>query len=844
MISSESNRETITALRNRFRAQNLTRPLRIRRYDEGDELSYDIRGVFPDTRARAKVAVERFVGGGYAGQVYRVRLIDIQAPEGGIPGLTAGGIYAMKILVPPSGFARLFRRFIYWLAFQGPFSAQVNPEAARAGALWQKLIRRAAARRLGTEKAVVDILATFVDDRLGSCGEISEWIDGRMWRFESDDDLDARRRWKVGQPGHGIGSPEYRAKKSFMARLVALMHDMGAHELARQYEWMTWKSQPNALKRRSSDSDPEAGNTAVDFRAGLALLPFLPMCPADFPLIARGIARGSLVQFDRGDITRLREYARIHAGDFEGMRPALDELERLDAAYRESLPDITHHHVRLLHDGGLWKSVLAASVRAWKITGKIDERTARRLSSRPGPTLPFYLLGGLPLLGGWLRKLFGHREYRRHIGAMLTSPAYFLRAGRARIAEAQIRWLRAGRVTPERALRISRSTLRYFAHLPLSLLPPGLHRFLSDRRSFVRSLDSIFVRPLRLYFRTAEREQWLRDMVSRGRENGMLDESEADKINSRIKEPFIQKYLKSLAVHICTVPVTQIVSVLVAVIYVRMHPELSWQEASVHAGLILGLFQVTPISPGSLVRGLYVTGLVLREKNFRDYNIAFFLSFFKYIGYLAFPIQMAYRYPDLARFMAGHWATEAVHMVPIFGERGALLEHGVFDLFYNFPLTIRRRMRRRRELREGISARFFHVPLLVLGGGFLLALIDRGYYMMTGAAPTLGRVWGMAIWIPLLAGALTAAGSGGSSLPRRIVFGVLEGAALGILYAAVNTWLAPVSAGLPHAALLGTAATKAMWNAFLFILLSLLGVLLFETRPLGRKSRSSSPARP
>ena len=98
----------------------------------------------------------------------------------------------------------------------------------------------------------------------------------------------------------------------------------------------------------------------------------------------------------------------------------------------------------------------------------------------------------------------------------------------------------------------------------------------------------------------------------------MLTEEEATHITSQLQEPFIQKYLKSLAVHVCTAPVTQIVSVIVAIIYVRMHPELSWQEATVAAGLILGLFQVIPISPGSLARGLYVTFLVLRERNFKD----------------------------------------------------------------------------------------------------------------------------------------------------------------------------------------------------------------------------------
>ena len=136
---------------------------------------------------------------------------------------------------------------------------------------------------------------------------------------------------------------------------------------------------------------------------------------------------------------------------------------------------------------------------------------------------------------------------------------------------------------------------------------------------------------------------------------------------------------------------------------------------------IVALFQVIPISPGSLCRGIYVVGLVIKERNFKDYNVAVFLAFFKYIGYLAFPIQMTYRYPALARFMAGHWATEIVHIVPVFGERGALLEHWVFCLFYNWPLTIRRRMTRRAQIRSAYPVRYWHAVGCVIAAAAAFA---------------------------------------------------------------------------------------------------------------------------
>ena len=220
--------------------------------------------------------------------------------RGGPSGLEPGRPYALKILIPASGLRRRIRNLFYGIGFQAPFSLQSVAAAGRSQALWQKFIRRAAKIELGDEAAVVDIHGTFLDPRLGSFGEISEWVDGRMWRLEVDDDLDARRRARPDDPATRAGSPEYLTKRDFMDRLVRLLNEIGAEELARQYEWWSLKSQPNAMKRTSSDPDPRAGLVAVDFRAGMTLLPFLPECPADFKLIVRGIGAGPACPIRQG----------------------------------------------------------------------------------------------------------------------------------------------------------------------------------------------------------------------------------------------------------------------------------------------------------------------------------------------------------------------------------------------------------------------------------------------------------------------------------------------------------------------------------------------------------------
>ena len=188
---------------------------------------------------------------------------------------------------------------------------------------------------------------------------------GRTWRLEVDDRLDLLGRWRSGKkvdPGQ-LGSPEYRAKKRFMTGFVDLLGELGAPEFARQYEWSTCKSQPNCLKRTETDDDPASGLVAVDFRAGLALLPLLPMSPGDFKLILKGLTRGSLVQFDRGDIGRLERFVRSHESEFADMPGLLDELKAAERQYRNSIVDVTHNHLRLLYSRELWSTILDSARR-------------------------------------------------------------------------------------------------------------------------------------------------------------------------------------------------------------------------------------------------------------------------------------------------------------------------------------------------------------------------------------------------------------------------------------------------------------------------------------------------
>jgi hypothetical protein len=348
---------------------------------------------------------------------------------------------------------------------------------------------------------------------------------------------------------------------------------------------------------------------------------------------------------------------------------------------------------------------------------------------------------------------------------------------------------------------------------------------MTDRQYAKERLDYLFIRPIRLYFNPKLREQWLRDMVKEGCEKNILNMEDSGIILNQIKEPFIQKYLKSLAVHVCTLPVTQVVSVLLATGYIMMHPEMSRAQAwGVGIGII-ALFQVVPISPGSLVRGLYVVYLVIKERNFKDYNIAVFLGFFKYVGYLAFPIQMAYRYPVLARFMAGHWANESVHIVPVFGESGALLEHWVFCLFYNWPLTIRRRVLKRLEKRAALPKRFWHVGICVIVAAGIFGLTEYIFLKQVGEVPGLKDIGWLCVLVSVSCGAVVTIGCGGASLWERIVGAVVWGCLTGGFYTTLSATLV-MDNGLSAAAM----AADSIWRMFVFSIFAIIGVIITELK--------------
>ena len=87
------------SLEKEFQDCQLHRPMVTDRYDEGDKLSYDAISISGKESGHIDLEIEKFVGGGFAGQVYKVKISDIIGDQ--IEGLSVGSFYALKILIPP-----------------------------------------------------------------------------------------------------------------------------------------------------------------------------------------------------------------------------------------------------------------------------------------------------------------------------------------------------------------------------------------------------------------------------------------------------------------------------------------------------------------------------------------------------------------------------------------------------------------------------------------------------------------------------------------------------------------------------------------------------------------------
>jgi len=145
-------------------------------------------------------------------------------------------------------------------------------------------------------------------------------------------------------------------------------------------------------------------------------------------------------------------------------------------------------------------------------------------------------------------------------------------------------------------------------------------------------------------------------------------------------------------------------------------------------------------------------------------------------------------------------------------------------------------MRIREEIRSTMEERYWHICVCALVASGLLGLADITYLMGAGALPSLKEIWWLALIVPLLCGSAVTIWAGGAPLSRRIAGALVCGGCVGLLYTAISGFL-----GYGALTGIGKLAVDCVWRMFLFMILSVFGVILTEAQLPEANNKGSLP---
>jgi hypothetical protein len=137
------------------------------------------------------------------------------------------------------------------------------------------------------------------------------------------------------------------------------------------------------------------------------------------------------------------------------------------------------------------------------------------------------------------------------------------------------------------------------------------------------------------------------------------------------------------------------------------------------------------------------------------------------------------------------------------------LEHWVYCLFYNWPLTIRRRIARRAEVRSAYPVRYWHAVGCVIAAVAAFAFVYHSYLEEYWKLPQLRAkeiLW-LVILAPVICGVAVTLGAGGAVLWKRIIGAAISGAAIGVFSTIAAAMLDNGAAAFSTLAVLGSMHT-------------------------------------
>lgn len=647
-----------------------------RHYVSGETICAELKDLDGQAKGLFCFAIERYVGSGFAGQVYQARPQSLEWDE-------SHPWVALKVLRPRPRWKELFRDTLFRLSFQSPFAPRIREPALRAGLIWQALLRLAANTTLNQADLIPQPLGYYWDADLLSFVEVQEWVEGRVVRYQFDEDL--LLRW-LGWP-RACPSNEMQRKKAVMAQLVDLCHRLGAIGLARQYEWYTLVSQANVLVRRNRADEKQSEFIAVDWRPGLAVPFFLPLSPVHARLIWDGLWQGQWVHFDEVALDRLETYGQTQNEVMAPLQPLIARLKADEVQYRAGLLSLWPTRPRSATNYPL---VQAATLDEWQKRDLISPAQAVVWQKRRGCFWFYFWLEFVPVVGQLLVRWLGNEQVRTHWRQFLTQPDYRQKVYRVYRARALLRWVDDGRVPLAHAAALRQSLPRYWLEaLSLGWWPRGAHRLVVDAAARRQWLITHLIMPARYIFWSKHRIAWLIALIQHESEQGLFPPEKTSRLLEQMAAPRMAEFSRDL---VLTVALEFWAKLFYALLAVYGATEANWLP------FVLAL--LGPISPSGVVRVAYLLGQVGYDLPHiigqRDGRLllarlsGLCVAPWRVLGNFCVPLEIAIYYPEMALCLSSYLVTQLAKPIPVLGGRGSLLEYSLFMWVSNLPVALQR----------------------------------------------------------------------------------------------------------------------------------------------------------
>lgn len=643
----------------------------------------------PDGSGLGKKAfvIREYAGSGFAGQVYRARL------EGEITGRMHSEkdqFVALKVLKPRNRWKRVFRDALFGVCFQTSYAARLREPAVRVGLLWQSLLYHGANLTYRAGEALIQPLGYFWDSGLASFVEVHPWITGRQARYAPDESL-------AGVQG---STTEMTRQKLFMDFLVRLCAEAGAIGLGRQYAWDTMVSQANVLVR-AAPRPAESEFVGVDWRQGLAVPFFMPLSPGHLKIILRGLRRGEWVYFDAVDLPRLEAFSRRLRAGCSVCEDLSAHILKQDEKYRSGLADLWRRGPAFFGDRTVRRAVELAAVEDWRRLGRVSPGMCERLMGNDRLRRWFWYLGFLPVLGAGLQHWLGNENYRRHVGQYLFDGGYRRAVWKRQKVLNLVGWFEDGRMSETRLGKLAISNWRYTLEwLFLSWLPARVHILMTDREAQRVLLFSLMVHPVLLMFDQTYRQTWLVQTVQKQAEDGRVGESERMQALEQVSQVQVTGFGRDAGF-------TVALEILAKPFYALL----------IAYGLTSGNFwpfalaAFGPVPPSGLARFLYASIKllwnlpgILRARDWKFFwalGLGLVVAPWRFLGNLFAPLELFSYAPQLSQILADSFVARLVHLVPVYGGRGLLLEYWAFRIVYSLPLALHHRIQAKFTKKRG-----------------------------------------------------------------------------------------------------------------------------------------------